>query len=184
MKQAALILGLAVLASVTYGVIHDQITARICVEYFTIGHMPILGGTENPTILGFAWGILATWWVGLMLGIPLAFVCQTGSLVKKSAKDLVVPLLVLMMVSGCLAAGAGVVGYLLATSGQVWLVGEFADRVPPEKHVAFLTDLWIHNASYAGGFLGGTVLMLWIVFDRYRRTDQQVALPRVRKEDS
>lgn len=170
MKQAVLIIGLAIVASVIYGVIHDQITARICVEYFTIGHMPILGGIENPTLLGFAWGFLATWWVGAMLGIPLAFVCQTGSMVKKSARDLVVPLFVLMVASGCLATVAGVVGYNLASAGQVWLVGRMFDAVPPEKHVAFLTDLWIHSASYAGGFLGGIVLMIWVVWDRYRLT--------------
>ncbi|WP_199590094.1 hypothetical protein [Bremerella cremea] len=174
MKQAVLIIGLAILASVAYGVIHDQITARLCVEYFTIGHMPILGGTENPALLGLAWGFLATWWVGVMLGIPLAFVCQTGSMVKKSAKDLLKPLMVLMFTSGCLAIGAGVVGYLLAANGQVRLMGKMAEKVPPEKHVAFLTDLWIHNASYTGGFLGGIVLMLWVVFDRYRRTHMQV----------
>ncbi len=170
MKQAVLIIGLAILASVTYGVIHDQITARICVEYFTIGHVSILGGTENPTLLGLGWGFLATWWVGAMLGIPLAFVCQTGSMVKKSARDLVVPLLILMTASGCLAALAGVVGYSLASGGQIWLVGRMAEEVPPEKQVAFLTDLWIHNASYAGGFLGGSVLIVWVVVDRYRCT--------------
>ncbi|PQO27070.1 hypothetical protein [Blastopirellula marina] len=152
MKQAILIIALAIVASVAYGVIHDQITARICVEYFTIGHIPILGGTKDPTLLGFAWGFLATWWVGAMLGIPLAFVCQTGSLVKKSARDLVVPLLVLMIASGCLATVAGIVGYNLASGGHVWLRGTMADKVPQEKQVAFLTDLWIHSASYAGAF--------------------------------
>lgn len=170
MKQAILIIGLAVLASVTYGIIHDQITARICVEYFTIGHVPILGGTQDPTLLAFGWGFLATWWVGVMLGIPVAFVCQTGSMVTKSAKDLVVPLGVLMVSSGLLACAAGIVGYSLASRGQIELVGRMAELVPPEKHVAFLTDLWIHNASYAGGFLGGIVLMIWIVIDRYRIT--------------
>jgi len=35
-----------ILAAVFYGILHDQITARICVEYFTIGH-PIVFGTET-----------------------------------------------------------------------------------------------------------------------------------------
>ena len=29
-----------VAAAIVYGILHDQITARVCVEYFTIGHGP------------------------------------------------------------------------------------------------------------------------------------------------
>ncbi|MFO0941023.1 MAG: hypothetical protein U0930_09660 [Pirellulales bacterium] len=36
---------------------HDQITARICIEYFTIGHPRIIP-TDDPTILGIVWGIV------------------------------------------------------------------------------------------------------------------------------
>ena len=53
------IVALCVLAAVTYGVAHDQVTARVCVEYFTVGHEPIFG-TDDPTLLGLGWGILAT----------------------------------------------------------------------------------------------------------------------------
>jgi len=170
MTQSPLIVGLSILMCVIYGVIHDQITARICVEYFTIGHRPILGGTEDPTLLGLAWGFLATWWVGAMLGIPLAFVSQTGSLWKKSAGDLVRPMLVLMAGTGLLALCAGVTCYALTASDAIHLAGGFERAIPAEKHDAFLIDLWIHSASYAGGFLGGALLMVWVVVDRYRKT--------------
>jgi hypothetical protein len=26
---------------VVYGIVHDQVTARVCVEYFTVGHPPV-----------------------------------------------------------------------------------------------------------------------------------------------
>ena len=35
------IAGLCILSAIFYGVLHDQVTARVCVEYFTIGHPPI-----------------------------------------------------------------------------------------------------------------------------------------------
>jgi hypothetical protein len=39
-----------VLASVAYGILHDQVTARICVECFTVGP-PRMFDTESPTLL-------------------------------------------------------------------------------------------------------------------------------------
>jgi len=81
---------MCVAAAVVYGIAHDQVTARVCVEYFTIGHPPIFG-TDDPTLLAFGWGTLATWWVGLGLGVALAFVARAGSRPKRSAASLVRP---------------------------------------------------------------------------------------------
>jgi len=53
-----------IVAAVLYGIVHDQFTARICIEYFTIFHPPVFH-TQSPTLLGIGWGILATWWVGV-----------------------------------------------------------------------------------------------------------------------
>src|SRR5262249_11114159 len=71
------IIGLGVVGAIAYGIAHDNVTARVCVEYFTIGHVPIFG-TENPTLLALGWGVLATWWVGLGLGLLLALACRRG----------------------------------------------------------------------------------------------------------
>ena len=152
---------LAVVACIVYGIVHDQITARICVEYFTIGHAIIIP-TEDPTILGLLWGVIATWWVGVMLGVPLACVARWGSQPRKTASELVRPMGLLMLVNGIFALCAGTVGYLLARNDWVYLTGPIAERVPEDRHVTFLTDLWAHNASYLGGFIGGILLMIWV----------------------
>ncbi len=55
-------------ASVLYGLLHDQVTARVCVEYFTIGH-PRVMASKSPTPLALYWGVVAPWWVGLPAGI-------------------------------------------------------------------------------------------------------------------
>ncbi len=70
MKWLAIVLQ-CVAACVVYGVIHDQFTVRICLEYFTIGHPPVFP-TVNPTLLALGWGVIASWWVGVLVGIPLA----------------------------------------------------------------------------------------------------------------
>lgn len=155
--QSAMIVLLSIAAAVIYGILHDQITARICVEYFTIGHPDILG-TDSPTLLGLGWGVVATWWAGVLIGFPLAFASRLGSQTKRSAGSLVVPIAKLLGFMACCAAVAGLVGFVLATLGNIWLVGPMAELVPREKHRYFLADLWAHNASYLSGFGGGLAL--------------------------
>jgi len=40
--QAIRIVLLSIASAVAYGIVHDQITARICIEYFTIGYSTFL----------------------------------------------------------------------------------------------------------------------------------------------
>ena len=156
--QFLAIVVLCIAAAVAYGVLHDQITARVCVEYFTIGHPPIFG-TDDPTLLGLGWGVLATCWVGVLLGVPLAVAARLGSRPKRSAGSPIRPLAVLMLVSAGCALLAGIVGALLARAGVIALWGPIAREVPRENHIAFLADLWAHNASYLSGFIGGGILI-------------------------
>ena len=161
---------LAVLACVTYGIIHDQITARICVEYFTIGHPRIIA-SEDPMTLGVVWGIIATWWVGVLLGVPLAIVARTGSRPKRSAASLIRPVVILQGACASLAMLAGAFGYLAASNGWVRLAGTLAEKVPQQKHIPFLIDLWAHSASYLAGFVGGILLMVWVWRSRGRSSN-------------
>ena len=167
MVQWPKIVVLSILACIIYGIIHDQITARICVEYFTIGHPKIID-SNDPTILALVWGVIATWWVGVLLGVPLAIVARVGSRPKKTAASLIRPMAILFVCNAAFALLAGITGYLVASFGWFRLAGPMAEIVPPEKHLAFLVDLWTHNASYLGGFVGGVALMVWV----WRSRDQ------------
>src|SRR3954470_21232469 len=95
MIQGVLIFLLSIAAAIFYGILHDQITARICVEYFTIGHPPVFS-TDNPTLLGIGCGVIATWWVGATLSIPLALADRAGKLPKRSAVSMIKPIGVLL----------------------------------------------------------------------------------------
>jgi hypothetical protein len=160
MKALAIVV-LSVLAAVTYGILHDQITARVCIEYFTIGHPPVFSvPVESPTIIAFAWGILATWWVGLALGIPLAIAARAGARPKISASELFRPLLALMGVAGALALGAGILGYFAAANDWFVIHGPLAQRVPQQLHAKFIADFFAHTMSYAAGIVGGIVLVV------------------------
>jgi len=166
---------LCIVSAVVYGILHDQVTARVCVEYFTIGHPPIFGGTHSPTLLALGWGIIATWWVGLPLGVILAAAARLGSWPRRSARQMLPPLLLLLLIMGLLAVIAGITGYWCARQNTVWLLEPLASAVPPDHHAAFLADLWAHLSSYASGVLGGLALALYIFF---RRLLHQPAPPR------
>jgi hypothetical protein len=164
------IIALSVVAAVVYGIVHDQVTARICIEYFTIGHPPVYG-IESPTELGLYWGVVATWWAGLLIGIPLAISARAGTRPPRSVGSLFQPMLALLLAMVGLALVAGVMGWILAKSGAVFLVGPIAQAVPRDRHVAFLTDLWTHIASYAGGFIGGVWMCIRVWRSRSLPTD-------------
>lgn len=162
---------LSIAAAVTYGVLHDQVTARVCVEYFTIGHPPIFN-TNSPTLLALGWGVIATWWMGLLLGIPCAAAARVGSLPKTDAAQLIRPIGILLVVMGCISLAAGLAGHEAASAGVVSLVEPLESSVPAEKHIAFITDLWAHLAAYATGFFGGLALCVWVLVGRFRRAPQ------------
>ena len=117
------IIALSILAAIAFGIVHDQITARICVEYFTIGHPPIFN-TDDPTRLAFGWGIVATWWVGLILGLGLAIAARAGRRPKRGADSLVRPIAWLLGIMAISALIAGLIGYFAARAGSsFWLGG-------------------------------------------------------------
>ena len=150
---------MSIAAAIAYGIAHDQITVRICLEYFTIGHPPVFP-TRNPTLLAIGWGIIATWWVGVLLGVPLAIVARAGSRPKRTVGTLVRPVVWLLAVMAVFAIIAGLTGWFFASRGMVVLVGPIAEELAADRHVPFLIDLWAHSASYLVGLVGGIVVLI------------------------
>ncbi len=161
------IIVLCILAAVVYGILHDQVTARVCVEYFTIGHPPIFHA-DSPTLLALGWGIVATWWVGLFLGIAATMTARLGPRPKMNAVKLIRPIVLLMVITGCISLLAGIAGYFTATAGGVWLVEPLKSRVPYAKQTLFLADLWAHMAAYGVAFVGGILVCVRIWLRRKR----------------
>lgn len=180
MRQAILILLLAIGAAVAYGLVHDQVTIRVCPEYFTIAHPKIIEST-SLTLIALAWGVVATWWMGAGLGLLLAIGARAGSEPRLGARQLAVPIIILLGVMAGGALGSGIVGYVLASTGRVGLTGELAANVPEAHHVRFMSAWFAHTASYAVGAIGGVLLTLWTVVSRWRasrRGDSRIeALP-------
>lgn len=64
---------IAVVMASLYGALHDQVTFTILPEYFTVFKFDQFGfqdwGNNNPRATTAWIGILATWWMGLFIGI-------------------------------------------------------------------------------------------------------------------
>jgi hypothetical protein len=146
-----------VAAAILYGVIHDQVTARVCLEYFTVFHPPVFV-TQSPTLLAFGWGVIATWWMGAFLGVLLAIAARGGSRPKLSAVSLFQPIGKLLVVTAGCALLAGSSGFALVRQNIVFPPQWVADNLPPAVHARFMADWWAHSASYTVGFFGGIIL--------------------------
>ncbi len=137
-----------VLAAVGYGVVHDQITARLCVEY-----------SASVAV----WSVL-----GLMLGVPLALAARAGSRPKRSLRSLVRPTLFLLALMAGFAVVSGVIGYMLASTGTVVLPESLKEKLPAQKWAAFQACAFAHQMSYNVGFVGGGMTIAWVWVSRKR----------------
>jgi hypothetical protein len=155
---------LCLVSAVVYGILHDQVTVRICLEYFTVFHPPIFP-TQSPTLLALGWGVVATWWVGLFLGLLLALAARAGSRPKLCAIALIRPISQLLVVMACCALIAGATGFFLASSDVVEKPLWMGPALFTCSYPRLMADWFAHNASYASGLLGGIVLCVL----QYRR---------------
>lgn len=167
MKQTAKIILLCMATAIIYGIVHNQVTVRISLEYFTIGHRALISST-SPTLMGIAWGVHPNWWVGLGMGVLLAITGRAGKWPKRNARSFVKPLLLLFLISGIASATAGILGYRLANSGTLGLYEPLASSVPASGHAAYISALWMHTASYTVGTMGGLIISLLVFTGRIR----------------
>jgi hypothetical protein len=151
------IIFLSIAAGVLYGIIHDQITVRVCIKYFTVFHPRVIS-SDSPTLLGLVWRVIATWWTGAFLGTWLAVAARAGRKPTINASDLIRPIAKLLAVMAVSALFAGCLGYVLPRQGVIsappWML------LSPERPAVFMADWWAHSASYATAFLGGMVLCI------------------------
>ena len=159
--EYAKIIGFCIVAACVYGIAHDMVTAHVCVEYFMPPIHPMIVTTNSPLLLALIWGVIATWWVGLFLGIMLAVVCRIGQRPKLTVNDIVRPTLFLLTFLYIISMLFGVVGYIAGQMRWVWLLPPISQAVAAERHALVLFDLWAHGAAYIFVVIGGIVLMIF-----------------------
>lgn len=153
--------------AVGYGIVHDQITARLCIEYFTVAHPPLpFLHTTSPTLVGLAWGVVATYSVGLALGIPLALASQSASNrpplpIAKVRRNIVI-LLAVMSVAALLS---GITGFELSRRGIISMPDGWAGCIRRSHYNGFMAAWFAHCASYLFGIVGG----IFVIFTTWNQ---------------
>jgi hypothetical protein len=161
-----------------YGIMHDQITYSICSEYFTnfkfiqFRISPEL--RESERLASALVGLLATWWVGVPIGIILGPI-GIQSLEWKTFLTLKMRAIAITFVVAILF---GVAGYLLGLIGSTatfdkqlhiqHLAGypEMYEALLQVKDVkGFIVVGYIHTFSYLGGLVG----MMIALFYQFRK---------------
>lgn len=152
------LISLAPLIAGLYGVLHDQITYSLSPEYYTkfkfyqfrlaeVGNEAIF---PNPRIQVAIVGFLATWWMGLPIGLILGLV----NLKQKDSKLFLVSTLKSILITMLVALVTGLIGfaigkiYLAETGVSWWLPNNLIDT----KN--FIAVGSMHNFSYLGGLFG------------------------------
>jgi hypothetical protein len=152
-----------------YGVLHDQVTYTISPEYFTafkfkqFNIYPQQFG--NARIAVGVIGFLASWWMGIFLGLLLgatALIFKTHQQMKTELRKVLSFILLIVFAFGG-------IGYLLSKFHFISLelpwgvTDELADKD------AFFDVASIHNFSYIGGGIGLLAGIIYLVF-RWRKT--------------
>jgi Na+-transporting NADH:ubiquinone oxidoreductase subunit NqrB len=153
---------LGALIAGSYGVLHDQITYSISPEYFTklkfkqFSYANLgLGDRVFVSTIGF----LATWWVGLLAGWLLARRFVDVSPYTLARKKIFSGFLIIFMCGLLFGVAAYAYGNLIPPDLQEWQ--RRLRYYGVTDSVSFIRVAYIHNCSYAGGFLG---LIISLVF--------------------
>ena len=154
-----------------YGIIHDQITFSISPEYFTKVKFKQfhyadfgLGNRIFVATIGF----LATWWVGFFAGWFFARIFSAKQGLANAQKS-VINGFIIVFVSGFLSATlVGLCSYLIVTQNNIDQSWSYTLSSYGIKNTsAFMRVVYIHYASYAGGFIG---IILSLVFIKPLKT--------------
>lgn len=153
-----LIIVIAPLIGGLYGILHDQLTYTISPEYYTkfkffqfglmdLGNEAIL---PNPRLGVSVVGFMATWWMGLPIGIILGLV----GLIHKDSKQMLHTTMKAILITVVIAFATGLVGlafgkFYLADTGVNWWL---PDNLIDTKN--FIAVGSMHNFSYLGGLTG------------------------------
>ena len=172
-----LIIAIAPIIGGLYGILHDQLTYTISPEYYTkfkfyqFGLMDM--GNEaifpNPRIEVSAVGFMATWWMGLPIGLMLGLV----GLIHKDHRQMFKVTMKGVLITVIVAFVTGLIGLAY---GKLFLADKGVDWWLPENLIDtknFISVGSMHNFSYLGGLFGLIAGIIYSIKQKKKNALQQ-----------
>ncbi len=159
---------IACLLAAVYGALHNQVSYTVGPDYFH--HLKFaqfgIADTVSPRLGAAQVGVAASWWMGLVIGLPLALLAL---LIRGPERAMIRAFLVAVVLVIGTTAGFGMMSLGLPLSP------EMADRVPVPAAAAdpegFRRAALLHGASYLAAVIGmaAGLLVMGVAVIRSRR---------------
>ncbi|WP_018341666.1 hypothetical protein [Cytophaga aurantiaca] len=155
-----------VIASI-YGIVHDQFTFTISPEYYTKFKFYQFGiatpGDEaifpNARLYVALVGVMATWWMGLLIGMILGcvgLIHNNGLVMYRITLKAMLLVVLIAFVTGLIGLAYG--KFYLAEAGVNWWLP--SNLIDTKNFIAVGS---MHNFSYLGGLLGLIVAIVYSI---------------------
>lgn len=164
-----LIVIISTLLASIYGALHNQVTYSISSEYFTVFKFDQFGftdwGNNNPRATTSLIGVLATWWVGLFIGIFQGLV----SLIHKTSRLMFQYAFRAVLITLGVTIIFGFIGYTAETfNPQTYPDCCFPYSIIDGKSFQIVGS--IHNYGYAGGEIGAFTGIVYQIIMKRKKT--------------
>lgn len=173
-----------------YGIVHDQITYSLSEEYYTKFKFIQFGledwGTDvsatpnapeikmpQPRLGAAVVGFMATWWVGLFIGIILSLV----GLIQKTGRQMWRITLRSFGWTLVFALTTGLLGYLYGITALAENPPNWRVPINTVSREAFIAVGSMHNFSYLGGLLGLIFAVVYQIISKRRWAKKQLSDP-------
>ena len=166
---------LAVVAAGAFGVLHDQISYTVSNEYFTkfkFLQFRLLDTGVPERIRVAEVGFLASWWMGVPLGVLTGVFGFIHSSPAQMRKALLWSLLVIIPFTLVFALGGLLYGF--SQTAELDLANYSGWFIPPNlQHPrSFICVGYMHNSAYLGGLAAIPVAWLFhFLFRRYAASE-------------
>jgi len=159
------------LAAGAFGILHDQISYTVSNEYFTRFKFPqfqLLDANIPERIRAAEVGFLASWWMGIPVGLLTGIAGFIHPTARQMRKALLLSLAVISVFTLTFALLGLAYGFIRTTHLNL---SEYADWFVPqglERPRNFICVGYMHNSAYLGGLIA--IPIAWCFHSIYRQS--------------
>jgi len=175
LKVFLLFILVAILAAGIFGAIHDQISYSVSSEYYTrfkFHQFGLLNNAIPERIRAAEVGFLASWWMGLPLGLLIGVIGLMQKTAARMRRALTWSLLLVLSFTMVFALSGLIYGYVQTQHFDLASYNGWFIPVGLERPRSFLCAGYMHNSAYLGAAIAIPLVLVFNLL--YRRNSRAV----------